>query len=412
MRRWIDLFRQEAGSAALVFAVAAPLVIGGAAAAVDMAALTNQRTHMQSIADAAALAGAKQLHLYRTDFAPVEEGTRQYALAALPEHRLDPATTSVDATVGEEGTIVTVNLDGRVPTYLLSTLGYDSIEVTAVARAFGSARLCVLSLDRSGSSAIHGFRIAAIEAAECAVQANSSASDAIDLDLLSTITARSICAAGGVDAPRGAFEPDAETDCPQVEDPIADHALPPIPGCDFEDMKIILPRRIYPGHYCGGLVLGPTALVTAEPGDYIISGGPLVLAPASSLVGEGVSFRFVDADSTFAFGLGSIVRLAAPESGPMAGFLFFQDPGVEENVQFTIATDLATELLGTVYLPHGTLKIDVIGLVAAQSAYTVVVADRIDINGARLVINSDYGATDVPVPAGVGPNSGQITLER
>jgi hypothetical protein len=50
--------------------------------------------------------------------------------------------------------------------------------------------------------------------------------------------------------------------------------------------------------------------------------------------------------------------------------------------------------------------------VAAQSAYTVVVADRIDINGARLVINSDYGATDVPVPAGIGPNSGQITLER
>ena len=273
-------------------------------------------------------------------------------------------------------------------------------------------RLCVLSLDPDRGSAIQGFRVASIDAPECAVQANSTAPDAIDLDLLSTVKAHSICSGGGVEGPGSAYQPEAQTDCPVIEDPIEDHVLPAVGGCDYNNLVVILPRRIRPGHYCGGLRLGPTALVTADPGEYIISGGPLALGPASSLVGEGVSFRFVDEDAKFSFGLGSIVRLSAPTEGPMAGYLFFQDPGAAEDVEFLIATDLATKLLGTIYLPGGTLKIDVIGLVAAQSAYTVVVADRIDVNGAHLVINSDYGATDVPVPSGVGPRSGQVALER
>jgi hypothetical protein len=144
----------------------------------------------------------------------------------------------------------------------------------------------------------------------------------------------------------------------------------------------------------------------------VISGGPLQLGPGSSLVGEGVTFRFTDEKSTFAFGLGSIVRLSAPAGGPMAGFLFYQDPGIKKELDFIIATDLATELLGTIYLPSGRLKVDVIGIVAADSAYTVVVAKRIDVKGANLVINSDYGATDVPVPPGVGATAGEVALAK
>jgi hypothetical protein len=96
----------------------------------------------------------------------------------------------------------------------------------------------------------------------------------------------------------------------------------------------------------------------------------------------------------------------------MAGYLFFQDPGIEEGRRFRILTDLATKLLGTIYLPSGTLEVDVVGLVAAQSAYTVIVANKLDINGADLVINSDYGATDVPVPSGVGPLAGEVALSH
>jgi hypothetical protein len=171
-------------------------------------------------------------------------------------------------------------------------------------------------------------------------------------------------------------------------------------------------HKIRPGHYCGGLTLLPGALVKAEPGDYVFSGGGLEAGLASSLTGEDVSFRFTDDKSTFTFGLGSIVRLAAPRQGPMAGFLFYQDRTASAGRKFRIATDLATQLIGTVYLPRGIFEVDVIGIVAADSAYTVIVAETIDVKGARLVINSDYGATDVPVPAGVGPTAGQVALSR
>ena len=43
--------------------------------------------------------------------------------------------------------------------------------------------------------------------------------------------------------------------------------------------------------------------------------------------------------------------------------------------------------------------------VADLSAYTVIVTRQLDVASANLVVNSDYGGTDVPVPDGVGPNS-------
>lgn len=412
LRLW-DLLRQDAGAVVTVFAFATPLVIGGALFAVDATSLARHHAELQGVADSAAIAGAKELHLYRSDYGPMQAGVEQRALAMLADRGLAEAEPVVDVAVDGELATVTVTVEVSPPTILLDDIGYGGqVRAVAVAHAFGSARLCVLALDEEGGAAIRANRIATVDAAECAVQSNSSAPNSIELDLLSRIEALGICSSGGVDGPAGGFSPEAETDCPAIEDPLAAHALPAVGPCDFPNAVKILPGVIRPGHYCNGLTLGPLALITAQPGEYIISGGPLTLAPASSLVGEGVSFRFVDEDATFTFGLGSIVSLSAPTDGPMAGFLFFQDPGIAEGGRFRIETDLATKLLGTIYLPSGILDINVIGLVAAQSAYTVVVADRLEIDGAHLVINSDYGATDVPVPPGVGPLAGEVALAR
>ena len=55
-------------------------------------------------------------------------------------------------------------------------------------------------------------------------------------------------------------------------------------------------------------------------------------------------------------------------------------------------------------MPHGRLIIDANTPIADKSAYTVLVVQRIDLHaGPNLVLNSDYSATDAPVPPGVGP---------
>ena len=75
-----------------------------------------------------------------------------------------------------------------------------------------------------------------------------------------------------------------------------------------------------------------------------------------------------------------------------------------------ILSDDARLLLGTIYMPQGRLIIDATKPIADKSAYTVMVVRRIDLHdGPNLVLNSDYSATDVPVPKGVGP-VGQVLL--
>jgi hypothetical protein len=51
-------------------------------------------------------------------------------------------------------------------------------------------------------------------------------------------------------------------------------------------------------------------------------------------------------------------------------------------------------------------------LVASDSAYTAIVSYRLELTqGPTLVLNSDYGATGVPVPDGIRA-TGQVVLTR
>jgi hypothetical protein len=84
---------------------------------------------------------------------------------------------------------------------------------------------------------------------------------------------------------------------------------------------------------------------------------------------------------------------------------------------FTISSDAAKQLEGAIYIPSATLAVSGTGnQVAAQSAWTVVVAKGLQLQGSPdLVINSNYSNSSVPVPAGVGSNhyaSAQVTLSK
>jgi hypothetical protein len=380
--------------------------------ATDAVYILHQRTSLQTVADAAALAGARELHLYDTKVEALKSSVAARASALLREQGLsDAAPVAVDVDGDKSSVSVTVEVTPQ--TLLIDRFGYgETLSATAVAAAFGSARLCVLALDGTGE-AIGVTRNGSVDAAACAVQSNSTDPDAIALTLLGTMKAKAICSAGGVSGPSQSFDPEPETDCPAVEDPLSSREPPAVGGCDFVNAALGLGlHTISPGHYCGGLTLLPGALVTAAPGDYVFTDGGLTVGLGASLTGEDVSFRFADAASTFSFGVGSIVRLSAQRQGPMAGFLFYQDRTSGPPSEFLVASDLVTQLIGTLYLPNGIFKADVVGLIAADSAYTVIVARSLDIRGAKLVVNSDYGATDVPVPAGVGPTSGQVALSK
>ena len=119
----------------------------------------------------------------------------------------------------------------------------------------------------------------------------------------------------------------------------------------------------------------------------------------------------------------------------MAGILFFEDRSAPLGRNFEIASGSVRKLLGTIYLPRGNFKGDgknligtvknvaggltgalglggLLGVINEASAYTVIVANRLELISINLVINADYAASDVPVPNGVGPNSSKVRLSH
>ncbi|MGL5137706.1 MAG: hypothetical protein ACRC7G_08050, partial [Beijerinckiaceae bacterium] len=168
-----------------------------------------------------------------------------------------------------------------------------------------------------------------------------------------------------------------------------------------------------PGVYCKGLKITKDAKVTLDPGVYIIKDGKLVVDHSASMVGVNVGFFLTGGNAQFEFKKDTTISLTAPKDGALAGLLFFEDRTTAKGSKHAIESNNAHTLLGTVYLPQGYLHIDANAPISNKAAYTIIVAARIEmISGPELVLNANYGATDVPVPAGVGPVSGYAALSK
>ncbi len=64
-------------------------------------------------------------------------------------------------------------------------------------------------------------------------------------------------------------------------------------------------------------------------------------------------------------------------------------------------------------MPQGEIIIDALKPIADKSAYTVLVVKQIRLySGPNLILNTDYSASEVPVPPGVGPYGSKIFLSN
>jgi hypothetical protein len=150
------------------------------------------------------------------------------------------------------------------------------------------------------------------------------------------------------------------------------------------------------------LTISSAAVVTFAPGTYVIKDGPLNVSGASSVNGTDVGFFLTGAGAVLNFAGTSIVNLSGAETGPLAGLLFYADRNQPDGTAHRISSSAVLGLTGTIYLPTGDLTVDPNASVAANSAYTAIIASRIRANkGPTLTMNTNYGATKVPVPDGV-----------
>ena len=443
--------KASGGNVALMFALVVPLLLGFAGAGVDFQRWHMQKRTLQEFSDTLALRGAREFLLANASEAEIKSMIEATARQGLAE-QFSVGEYQLDVTVSKQDATVSVNVTSPAkPGLLLTKISpyKDDLAGNSVAVASGGANVCVVALEEDEEKAISATWQAKMQADDCAIYSNSTSVSGIYGSGSAKLTAHMICSAGGKSGSESHFDPSVVTDCPIYEDPLAKRAAPKVMSCDEQDLTVgernltnfssamtasmgeLAPeelddgaseddqyvnaekRTLNPGVYCGGIDIALNADVTLNPGVYIIKDGPLIVDMQSRLQGENVAFYLVGDESTFFFAPDSKISLTAPKEGLLAGILFFEDRNVSESRVHRILSDDARVLLGTFYLPKSVLSVSSLRPVADQSAYTAIVARKVDMKGSpTLVLNTDYSLTDVPVPDGVGPVGGDVRLRQ
>jgi Flp pilus assembly protein TadG len=395
----------RSGSIILKFALAFPAIVTLSLGAIDLTAVHATKAKLQSLADAAALAGANELGLAVQDDVPVERA-RAWVSEQMNEWGSDApdVTTDIKVVTLEDGVrAIRVNLAAHRDSFFANLLppGGWHFRAQSTAATVGLTPLCVLAHGSFGKKAIDVEDDARINAPACMVHSNK--------EILVRGGRIAAAAVQAVDTASGNISPAPATGAAPIEDPFT--KLPLVLSlCNRPAIERFDTGRHYipAGTHCGGIVAEGTAELVLQPGDHWFSLGALVLKDDATLQGSDVVLIF-DNTSQFQFKDRSLINLDGRKSGPFAGFVMAATRLNFGN--FDISSDHVESLLGVLYVPEGRLRISGTSDVARESAWTVIVAKWLELNGSpSLYMNANYQGSTVPVPQGVGPRAGGSRL--
>lgn len=416
--RFLEAFgRERSGGLVVTFALVLPTLLLGIGAAIDYGMLYAKKTDLQAAADASALTAASELQLANRDKKDLEAVAKSTAMANLAGM---VGNLDISVLVSDDPRGVTVELTQTPGLYFMDQFTGNrdsSVKASATARVAGELPICMLVLDRSRKGALVLRNAARITGNKCIIYSNSRSSAGIMTKSNTLLQSEINCSAGGFDGDASSFKPPPLTDCPEVPDPLALRQPPNVGPCIHDDLKLgDGTHTLSPGTYCRGLELEHTANVTLRPGIYVIKDGKLKVKDHARLQGEGVGFYLTGHDARLEFAPNTTVSLSAPNTGPMAGLIFFEDRNNDKGNEHLIKSNNARSFVGTLYFPQGELKVDASKPVFDQSAYTVIIARYMDMySGPNLLLNSDYGGSDIPLPeelSGVSSVGDKVVLAK
>lgn len=415
------LFGDRRGSVAILFSLVAPAFLLVAGTAIDYTRMVNSRSSLQTIVDGGALAGAQALRLANATSATVDQAVATYVASRTGPNE-PPITVTTSLT--SHNTVVSVEASRTTPALVNNFIGVMNmrVSVSAQARAVGNTQpICMLGLDPAQSKTLQ-VDVAKVLAAGCQIVADSTAADGVSISNGAQMQFGRLCSAGGAyNDSTSSYAPSPQTDCPAVTDPLAGLPAPAVGACTATNLKISGgSQSLSPGVYCGGLEITSSANVTLMGGTYVIKGGRLLVKSSSTLSGAGITIYLTGSGATLEVNNGANISLTAPSIGPLAGVLIFEDRTVALHQAHKFESRNAPNMLGTIYLSRGDLEVGVKGsggsggvAVGATSAWTIIVARSISVaDNQTLQLNTNYGATTVPPPSGVGPNVATVQIVR
>jgi hypothetical protein len=263
------------------------------------------------------------------------------------------------------------------------------IESSAVAGKQGVA--CMIALD-PGKKGIELNGDVELDLLGCGAQSNSTDHQSLKVGPKVRMTTEGICVSGRASIDGNADVTPAPIEyCPQHPDPMAGFFAPLIVGCtdnqaEYADTEITLTAgRVF----CDGLKITGDSRVTLQPGLYIIDNGKFEIQDDAVLEGEGVTILLYGEKAEFDVKDRASLQLSAPTSGSLQGLLIVQDFGPSPIVALDQAdgkenkwdSDVASQLTGVVYLPHGKFTSMIEANLTGTDACFVLIASEIKIDG-------------------------------
>lgn len=403
------------GNVALTFALLLPALLGLAGAGVDFNRYTTAKSKLQAAADSGALAGAREFLLSQTSEALARTRAVSVATSAMrKEFGAEPETPTADADSVAGTVSISVRHSFRPTLFVALVKSPITIDATATAQVSGGADICVIALEETAGDAIKLDDTATLDGRDCAVYANSVDKAGLAVQSAAKLITGFTCTAGGYVGSELNFDPSPLTDCPARRDPIAGRTPPSVGSCDHQDFSVNdYVGPVYPGVYCGGLVVDGASFATFSPGVYVIKDGDFQVKGKARVLGGGVMFYFVGDSARALFEDEARISLTAPVNGPMAGVLMWRDAAASGVDAFEIKSSFVDNLVGTIYLPDASFNVLATGDVAEASAYTAIVARQIVLSSkSKLVLNTNYLSTPVPALEGIRAAGAEVFLRE
>lgn len=381
---------QARGNVAMIFALALPVVVGGAGFGVETTYWYYRSVELQAAADAAAHAGAIERRA-GSDDAEVEA----VAVMAAEENGFDASAGTAEVNTpplsgpSAGGNAVEVVLTSEAERFFTQFFsdGAVNLNARAVATFRTASNACILALDPTASRAAEFAGNTSVTLNGCSVMANSTAADAVNLRGSAQLTVNCLISGGGANVGSGATMTECRTpilNAPPVGDPYADIPEPNAVGNCLNGNG----STLAPGRYCGGLRLSGT--VTLQPGVYYISGGDFRVNANANISGQGVTI-YLDGSSGVNINGNATLNLTAPTTGDTAGILFFGDRSGSGSSTFNGTA--ASSMTGAVYMPRQ--AISYLGNYSGSGGCVRIVARTVEWSGSTQ-LSADCSAHGIP----------------
>lgn len=395
MKTKARLLSDTSGAAAVVIALALPMVVGGFGLGTEVGSWYFNQRKLQNAADVAAFAAATQVRagqLQEVAEATYVAWAEEAALAAALRtgFRGDRGAILVVTPYSNDANKVEVRLQEQVPRgfsaiFASGPVGMGGRAVAAIDT--DGIPSCVLALDERAEGALTFMGDNDLTIRGCNAHANSLNENAVVVQGNPRVTTDCISTSGGVRQGRDQLLTLTECEAPLenaavIPDPYA-HLEPPtdVIAQPCQDETVFggpagSTHTISEGRYCGTLELQRN--VTLEPGIYVVE-GDVIINSTANVVGEGVTI-YIRGDYEFRSNGAANVELSAPTEGPYAGILVFADQdSAASDVRHVMNGTASSFYNGAFYAPRG--NVDVLGNNSGAGGCVQVVANRIRFTG-------------------------------